>query len=114
VLHSPLACRKCSTPHSPLSTLHSPLSTLHSPLSTLHSYSPLSTLHSPLSTLQPPRRTPLTSWRTPPVAALAASDIRTALAIHVEITTTDWTENQSWLIGLKRLIEMITKLGVTL
>ena len=47
-------------------------------------------------------------------AALAASDIRTALAIHVEITTTDWTENQSWLIGLKRLIEMITKLGVTL
>ena len=42
-------------------------------------------------------------------AALAASDIQTALAIHVDITTTDWTENQSWLIGLKRLIEMITK-----
>ena len=46
--------------------------------------------------------------------ALTASDIRTALAIHVEITTTDWTENQSLPIGLKRLIEMVTKLGVTL
>lgn len=47
-------------------------------------------------------------------ASLAAQDIHTALAIHVEITTTDWEKNQTWLIGLKRLIELVTKLGVTL
>jgi len=46
--------------------------------------------------------------------ALAAGDSRTALDLHVAITTTDWADNGPWLMGLKRLIELTAKLNVTL
>lgn len=46
--------------------------------------------------------------------ALAAGDARAALDLHVSITTTDWADNGSWLMGLKRLIELVSKLGLTL
>ena len=32
----------------------------------------------------------------------------------VQITTSDWADNGPWLMGVKRLIEMTSKLGVTL
>ena len=54
------------------------------------------------------------SSRLVPRAALAGGDARTALDIHVAITTTDWAENGAWLMGLKRLIEIVSKLGVAL
>jgi len=48
-------------------------------------------------------------------ASLAAADIPTALAYHVEMVAgPHGTENQMWLMGLKRLIDMVTKLQVTL
>ena len=46
--------------------------------------------------------------------ALAAGDAATALQIHVAITTSDWADNGQWLMGLKRLIEMVGKLQVRL
>jgi len=46
--------------------------------------------------------------------ALAAGDARTALEVHVHLTTTDWADNGHWLMGLKRLIELVGKLGVAL
>ena len=46
--------------------------------------------------------------------ALAAGDVATALQIHVAITTSDWADNGQWLMGLKRLIEMVGKLQVRL
>ena len=46
--------------------------------------------------------------------ALAAGDVATALQIHVVITTSDWADNGQWLMGLKRLIEMVGKLQVRL
>ena len=54
------------------------------------------------------------SSRRVPRAALAGGDARTALDIHVAITTTDWADNGAWLMGLKRLIEIVSKLGVAL
>lgn len=48
------------------------------------------------------------------MAALAGGDARTALEIHVQITTCDWADNGPWLMGVKRLIEMTSKLGVTI
>mmetsp|Transcript_15311 Transcript_15311/g.41928 ORF Transcript_15311/g.41928 Transcript_15311/m.41928 type:complete len:619 (-) Transcript_15311:306-2162(-) len=47
-------------------------------------------------------------------SSLAGGDVQTALAIHMQLTTTDWTDNGHWLMGLKRLIELVGKLGVTL
>ena len=47
-------------------------------------------------------------------ASLAAGDGHTALDLHVQITTTDWSDNGPWLMGVKRLIEMTGKLGVTM
>ena len=46
--------------------------------------------------------------------ALAGGDVQTALNIHVAITTSDWADNGQWLMGLKRLIEMVTKLQIRL
>ena len=46
--------------------------------------------------------------------ALAAGDARTALDLHMQITTSDWADNGGWLMGVKRLIEVTSKLGVTL
>ena len=46
--------------------------------------------------------------------ALAGGDARTALEVHVQITTSDWADNGPWLMGVKRLIEITSKLGVTL
>jgi len=46
--------------------------------------------------------------------ALAAGDARTAGDLQVQIATTDWVDNGHWLMGLKRLIEMTSKLQVTL
>ena len=46
--------------------------------------------------------------------SLAVGDARTALDVHVQITTSDWADNGPWLMGVKRLIEMTSKLGVTL
>ena len=46
--------------------------------------------------------------------ALAAGDAQGALNLHVSITTTDWADNGSWLMGLKRLVERISKLGISL
>ena len=46
--------------------------------------------------------------------ALAAGDVATALHLHVAITTSDWADNGQWLMGLKRLIEMVGKLQVRL
>ena len=46
--------------------------------------------------------------------ALAAGDAQTAGALHLEIATSDWADNGNWLMGVKRLIEMTSKLGVTL
>ena len=46
--------------------------------------------------------------------ALGAGDTRSALDVHVQMTTSDWADNGSWLMGVKRLIEMTSKLGVTL
>ena len=46
--------------------------------------------------------------------ALGGGDGHTALNIHVQITTTDWADNGTWLMGVKRLIEMTSKLGITL
>jgi protein transport protein SEC31 len=34
--------------------------------------------------------------------------------MHVQITTSDWADNGAWLMGVKRLIEMTSKLGVRL
>ena len=66
-------------------------------------------------------RATLTAHRSPSarpllasLAALAAGDARTALEVHVQITTSDWADNGPWLMGVKRLIEMTAKLGVTL
>merc|ERR1719390_5633 len=42
--------------------------------------------------------------------ALGGGDVQTALNIHVAITTSDWADNGQWLMGLKRLIEMVAKL----
>ena len=46
--------------------------------------------------------------------ALAGGDARTALDVVVQITTSDWANNGPWLTGVKRLIEMSSKLQVTL
>jgi hypothetical protein len=43
------------------------------------------------------------------IAALSAGDFRTALALHVELTTSDWADNGVWLVGLKRMIETLSK-----
>ena len=48
------------------------------------------------------------------LSALATGDARTALEVHVQITTSDWADNGAWLMGVKRLIEITAKLGVTL
>jgi protein transport protein SEC31 len=41
--------------------------------------------------------------------ALSVGDYQAALGLHVAITTTDWADNGAWLMGLKRLIEMVSK-----
>jgi len=46
--------------------------------------------------------------------ALAKGDARTASDLHVAITTTDWADNGAWLMGMKRLIEVTSKHGITL
>ena len=46
--------------------------------------------------------------------ALGSGDARIALELHVQITTSDWSDNGPWLMGVKRLIEMTSKLGVSL
>ena len=46
--------------------------------------------------------------------ALGGGDVQTALNVHVQITTSDWADNGQWLMGLKRLIEMVAKLQVRL
>jgi len=46
--------------------------------------------------------------------ALGSGDARTAQDLHVQITTSDWSDNGPWLMGVKRLLEMTSKLGVTL
>ena len=45
---------------------------------------------------------------------LAIGDAANALEMHVQITTSDWADNGAWLMGVKRLIEMTSKLGVRL
>jgi len=46
--------------------------------------------------------------------SLAAGDGNTALGVQMQLATTDWDKNGQWLTGIKRLIEMASKLGVTL
>ena len=46
--------------------------------------------------------------------ALGGGDVQAALNVHVQITTSDWADNGQWLMGLKRLIEMVAKLQVRL
>ena len=46
--------------------------------------------------------------------SLGVGDGQSALAVHVQITTSDWADNGPWLMGVKRLIEMTGKLQVTL
>lgn len=46
--------------------------------------------------------------------ALAGGDAHTASQLQVQLTTSDWADNGQWLMGVKRLIEMTSKLGVTL
>jgi protein transport protein SEC31 len=40
---------------------------------------------------------------------LRQGDFKTALAVHVGLTTTDWAEHKDWLRGLKFLIQLATK-----
>ena len=40
---------------------------------------------------------------------LRQGDFKTALAVHVGLTTTDWSEHKDWLRGLKFLIQLSTK-----
>ncbi len=45
---------------------------------------------------------------------LAAGDAAKALEVHLQIATSDWADNGAWLMGVKRLIEMTSKLGMRL
>lgn len=38
-----------------------------------------------------------------------ASDWRAAMAMTVDLTGSDWTDNGVWLLGLKRLIEIVSR-----
>jgi hypothetical protein len=47
-------------------------------------------------------------------SSMAFGDGQTAMAVQNQLATTDWDKNGQWLTGIKRLIEMASKLGVTL
>jgi len=40
---------------------------------------------------------------------LSQGDFKSALAVHVGLTTTDWAEHKDWLKGIKFLIQLSTK-----
>ena len=47
--------------------------------------------------------------------ALTAGDAQTALQLHMQLMESDWAGgNGAWMPGVKRLIEVTSKLGVTL
>ena len=48
------------------------------------------------------------------VGALGAGDWNTSAALQTALSQSDWADNGQWLMGIRRLIEIASKLGVTL